>query len=139
MKKLLLLLIIPFLSFGQQEIELRLNEKIIMQDIHKYPGHMYGYLEPEKTVDSKIIRHMLDYLAHPGNAYLTTERFYFTTVKKGAGKRGYLKDKGFVKSFDYADIAKITYYRGGFFFTRNYGINKTGSYTIILKNGEHYN
>ena len=35
MKKFLLLLIIPFLSFGQKELELRPNEKIIMEDIYR--------------------------------------------------------------------------------------------------------
>ena len=42
MKKLLLLLIIPFLSFGQQEIQLRANEKVIMEDLWSILKPVYG-------------------------------------------------------------------------------------------------
>ena len=61
-------------------------------------------------------------LLQPGNAYLTNERFYFTTVKKA------MATKHFTKSFDYSEIAyvkkELEYDHGG--------------YRIILKNGERH-
>ena len=86
MKKLLLLLIIPFLSFGQQEIQLRANEKVIMEDLWSILKPVYG--------KGKL-------LLQPGNVYLTNERFYFTTVKKA------MATKHFTKSFDYSEIASV--------------------------------
>ena len=86
MKKLLLLLIIPFLSFGQQEIQLRENEKVIMEDLWSRLKPVYG--------KGKL-------LLQPGNAYLTNERFYFNTVKKA------MATKHFTKSFDYSEIASV--------------------------------
>ena len=107
MKKLLLLLIIPLLSFGQQELELRPNEKIIMEDLWSLLRPVYGKGE---------------LLLQPGNSYLTTERFYFTTVKKA------LATKHFVKSFEYSDIASV----------RRTTYDKKSGYRIILKNGERH-
>ena len=111
MKKLLLLLIIPFLSFGQKEIELRETEKIIMEDL-------WTFLRPVYAKGKLLLQ--------PGNAYLTTERFYFTTVKKAMGT------KHFVKSFDYSEIKyvrKTTYDKRG---------EKKFGYKIILKNGQRH-
>tara|TARA_B100001758_G_C18296108_1_gene549737 strand:+ start:288 stop:719 length:432 start_codon:yes stop_codon:yes gene_type:complete len=107
MKKLLSLLIIPLLSFGQQELELRPNEKIIMEDQWSLLRPVYG--------KGKL-------LLQPGNSYLTTERFYFTTVKKA------LATKHFVKSFEYSDIACV----------RRIKYEKKSGYRIILKNGKRH-
>ena len=106
-QKILLLLIIPLLSFGQQELELRPNEKIIMEDLWSLLRPVYG--------KGKL-------LLQPGNSYLTTERFYFTTVKKA------LATKHFVKSFEYSDIASV----------RRTTYDKKSGYQIILKNGERH-
>ena len=111
MRKLLLILIIPFLGFGQQEIELRELEKIIIEDL-------WTLLRPVYAKGKLLLQ--------PGNAYLTNERFYFTTVKKAMGT------KHFVKSFDYTDIKyvrKTTYDQRG---------EKKFGYKIILKNGERH-
>ena len=111
MRKLLLILIIPFLGFGQQEIELRELEKIIIEDL-------WTLLRPVYAKGKLLLQ--------PGNAYLTNERFYFTTVKKAMGT------KHFVKSFDYTDIKyvrKTTYDQRG---------EKKSGYKIILKNGERH-
>ena len=107
MKKLLLLLIIPFLSFGQQEIQLRANEKVIMEDLWSILKPVYG--------KGKL-------LLQPGNAYLTNERFYFTTVKKA------MATKHFTKSFDYSEIAYV----------RRARYDQKSGYRIILKNGERH-
>ena len=82
----LLFIIIPFLSFGQQELELRPNEKVIMEDRWSLLRPVYG--------KGKL-------LLQPGNSYLTNERFYFKTVKKA------LATKHFIKSFEYSDIASV--------------------------------
>ena len=107
MKKLLLLLIIPLLSFGQQELELRPNEKIIMEDLWSLLRPVYG--------KGKL-------LLQPGNSYLTTERFYFTTVKRA------MATKHFVKSFEYSEISSI----------RRARYDQKSGYRIILKNGERH-
>ncbi len=107
MKKLLLLLIIPLLSFGQQEIELRPNEKIIMED-------RWSLLRPVYARGKLLLQ--------PGNAYLTNERFYFTTIKKA------MATKHFVKSFDYSEIASI----------RRARYDQKSGYHIVLKNGERH-
>jgi hypothetical protein len=111
MKKLLLLLIVPLLMFGQKELKLRKSEKIIMDDLWTLLRPVYG--------KGKL-------LIQPGNAYLTNERFYFTTIKKAMGT------KHFVKSFDYNEIRyvrKTTYEKRG---------EKKFGYKIILKNGEKH-
>ena len=107
MQKLLLLLIIPFLSFGQQEIKLRTNEKIIMEDL-------WSILKPVYAKGKLLLQ--------PGNAYLTNERFYFTTVKKA------MATKHFVKSFEYSEIASVKRAR----------YDQKSGYRIILKNGERH-
>ena len=107
MQKLLLLLIIPFLSFGQQEIKLRTNEKIIMEDL-------WSILKPVYAKGKLLLQ--------PGNAYLTNERFYFTTVKKA------MATKHFVKSFEYSEIVSVKRAR----------YDQKSGYRIILKNGERH-
>ena len=107
MKKLLLLLIIPLLSFGQQELELRPNEKSIMEDLWSLLRPVYG--------KGKL-------LLQPGNSYLTTERFYFTTIKRA------MATKHFVKSFEYSEISSV----------RRVRYDQKSGYRIILKNGERH-
>jgi hypothetical protein len=107
MRKLLLLLIIPFLSFGQQEIQLREAEKIIMEDL-------WTLLRPVYAKEKLLLQ--------PGNAYLTNERFYFTTVKRA------MATKHFVKSFEYSEIASV----------RRARYDQKIGYRIILKNGERH-
>jgi len=107
MKKLLLFLIIPFLSFSQQEIQLRETEKIIMEDLWTLLRPVYA--------QGKL-------LLQPGNAYLTTERFYFTTIKRA------MATKHFVKSFEYSEISSV----------RRVRYDQKSGYRIILKNGERH-
>ena len=107
MKQLLLILIVPFLSFGQKEIELRETEKIIMEDL-------WTLLRPVYAKGQLLLQ--------PGNAYLTTERFYFTTVKRA------MATKHFVKSFEYSEIASV----------RRARYDQKSGYRIILKNGERH-
>ncbi len=107
MKKIFLLLIIPFFSFGQQELHLRANEKVIVEDL-------WSILKPVYAKGKLLLQ--------PGNAYLTNERFYFTTAKKA------MATKHFIKSFDYSEIASV----------RRARYDQKSGYRIVLKNGERH-